>query len=167
MFNRVMLIGNLGADPDIKFSGNGTAIANMRLAVNDNRKDASGQTIQNTYWFTAVAFGKTAEVISSYCSKGSKVGIDGKLIQREWEDNSGQKRSSVEIRVDHIELLSGQNNGQSQGQGQGQGQQANRQQPPPQNRPQGQQGGYGAPPPPPRGSTQGGYKPPPDDDIPF
>jgi len=171
MFNSVAIIGNLGADPDIRYAASGTAIANIRLAVNDHRKDQQGNTIQQTYWFTAVAFGKVAEVIGNYCQKGSKVGIQGKLVQREWEDQSGQKRSTVEIRIDSLELL-GSKNGDSQGQHQGQ--QGYQQAPPPPPPPpqQQRQGQPNRQPPPP---SQGGYNqqgawngPPPEDDmIPF
>ncbi len=183
MHNIVSIIGNLGADPDIKYSANGTAIANLRIAVNDYRKDQNGNSQQQTYWFSAVAFGKTAEIVGQFTSKGHKIGIIGKLVQREWEDQGGNKRSSVEIRIDSVELLSGTGNGASQGQGQNNGyqngQQGQRQQ-------GGQQNRGAPPPPPPQGQggyqpqgggyqSQGGYTkgqyndtvPPPEDDIPF
>ncbi len=170
MFNSVAIIGNLGADPDIRYAASGTAIANIRLAVNDHRKDQSGNTVQQTYWFTAVAFGKVAEVIANYCQKGSKVGIQGKLVQREWLTDDGQKRNAIEIRIDSLELL-GSKNGDSQGHHQ-QGYQQGYQQPPPPPPPrqQSQPGQPNRQPPPP---PQGGYQqpayngPPPDDDIPF
>ncbi|MHC1728555.1 MAG: single-stranded DNA-binding protein [Syntrophobacteraceae bacterium] len=168
MHNVVSIIGHLGADPEIKYTPSGTCIANLRLAVNEHRKNqATGESTQQTHWFTAVAFGKTAEVVANFCNKGGKIGIIGKLVQREWQPAEGPKRSVVEIRVDSIELLNSQNqqNGQSQGQGQ--------QQRPPTSNNQGQN--RSAPPPPPPSRSNGysqqpqntqGY-PPPDDDIPF
>ena len=164
MFNRVCLIGNLGADPEIKYAPSGTCIANIRLAVNDKRKDSNGQQIEETYWFQATAFGKIAEVIANYTSKGSRLGIDGKLIQRTWQDQSGNNRQSIEIRVDGVELLSvPRNDGQSQNNGH-QNQNRGNGNPPPsqrsQNRSQGN-GRSGPPPPPP------GYQQTDDSDIPF
>jgi single-strand DNA-binding protein len=167
MFNRVCLIGNLGADPEIKYAPSGTCIANIRLAVNDKRKDASGQQLEETYWFQATAFGKIAEVLANYANKGSKIGVDGKLIQRNWEDAQGNKRQSIEIRIDSVELLASQNagnggNGHSQSNGQQTRNQGNPP-PPPQNQHRQQNnraGGY-PPPPPDRGYQQ------PVDDIPF
>lgn len=165
MFNRVCLIGNLGADPEIKYAQSGTCIANIRLAVNDKRRDSTGNTVEETYWFNATAFGKTAEVLANFSSKGSKLGIDGKLIQRNWEDNNGNKRQSVEIRIDSVELISSPNhhNGHSQGsdnqnRGQDQGSDQGR-------RAGGSRGGY-------QQDNRGGYDntpppPPMDDGIPF
>ena len=152
MLNRVIIVGNLGADPDIRYAQSGTAIANIRIAVNEKRKDQNGETIENVHWFRVTAFGKTAEVIANYTSKGSRIGIDGKLTQRTWEDQSGNKRESIEIRAEAIELLSpSQQNGQSAGNG---SHQRSSNPPPPPN-------GRGTPPPPPPASHQ--Y----DDDIPF
>ena len=167
MFNRVCLIGNLGADPEIKYAPSGTCIANIRLAVNDKRKDSNGQQIEETYWFQATAFGKIAEVLANYSNKGSRIGIDGKLIQRTWQDTNGNNRQSIEIRIDSVELLSLPNNGQGQGNGQQNHNRGNSAPPPPQgnnyqSRPQTQGNGRGTPPPPPPG-----YRPPPEDDIPF
>ena len=158
MFNRVCLIGNLGADPEIKYAASGTCIANVRLAVNEKRKDQNGNQVEETYWFNATAFGKIAEVLANYTTKGSRIGIDGKLIQRTWQDQSGNNRQSIEIRIDSVELLSSPNSGQ-----QNQNRQSNPPAPPPaqenQNRQQ-PQGNRGAPPPPPQDYDR-------DSDIPF
>jgi single-strand DNA-binding protein len=153
MHNCLALIGNLGADPDIRYAGSGTCVANLRLAVNDYGKDSNGNRVQKTYWFTCVAFGTTAEILGQYAAKGHKIGVVGKLIQREWEDQSGNKRSAIEVRIDTVELL-GAPGGNSKGQSQNQA--ANRQ--PPQ-----RAGGNGVseslPPPPPDFD--------PSDDVPF
>lgn len=163
MFNRVCLIGNLGADPDIRYAPSGTCVANIRLAVNDKRKDQNGQQIEETYWFQATAFGKIAEVLANYSNKGSRIGVDGKLIQRTWQDAAGNNRTSVEIRIDSVELLSVPNNN---GQGQGNGHRGTNPPPPPQNntRPQTQGNGRSNPPPPP---PPGNYRQPGEDEIPF
>ncbi|MCE5333754.1 MAG: single-stranded DNA-binding protein [Desulfobacteraceae bacterium] len=167
MLNAVCIVGNLGADPEIRYAASGTCIANLRIAVNDKRKDQSGNLIEETYWFTATAFGKTAEVCANYTHKGSKIGIQGKLIQRTWQDQSGNNRSVVEIRVDSLELLGSKENNQGQ-------------QPPAtngQSRPQTQQHGSNPPPPPPPAGQPPYYQPQgnqpdpnysrPNDDIPF
>jgi single-strand DNA-binding protein len=125
MVNSVTLIGNVGADPDIRYAANGTCIANLRLAVNDFYNDSAGQKVQKTYWFNMAAFAKTAEVVANYVSKGSKIGIVGKLIQREYQAKDGTNRSVVEIRIDSLELL-----GKKDGAGNSDGQQ-NRQPPNP------------------------------------
>lgn len=105
MLNNVTLIGNLGQDPDVRFSAAGLAICNLNLAVSEFYKDQAGESQKRTHWFRATAFGRTAEVAQQYLQKGSRVGISGQLIQRTWQDQNGGNRSSVEIRVNQLELL--------------------------------------------------------------
>ena len=105
MLNNVTLIGNLGQDPDTRFSAGGLAICNLNIAVSEFYKDQSGESQKRTHWFRATAFGRTAEVAQQYLQKGSRVGISGQLIQRTWQDQNGGNRSSVEIRVNQLELL--------------------------------------------------------------
>ena len=107
--NNISIIGTLGRDPEIATTPNGTTIAKFSIAVNDGFGDK-----QKTYWFNCVAFGKTAETIQRYVTKGGKVGITGKLSQSKWDTQDGQKRSSVEIIVNIIDLLTPRN--QTQGQ---------------------------------------------------
>ena len=94
MMNTVVIVGNLGHDPELKYLANGTAVSNFRIAVNDPYKDNSGNKVERTYWIPCVAWGKTAEVLANYCSKGSRVGVTGNLTSREWEDANGNKRSA-------------------------------------------------------------------------
>ena len=120
MINSVVIVGTLGQHPEVRYSAQGLAIANLNLAVSEFWKNPQGETEKRTHWFRATAFGKTAEVAQQYLRKGSRVGIQGSLVQRSWEDQqSGQKRSSVEVRVNNLEFLSSaQNGGQSGGRGQ-------------------------------------------------
>jgi len=123
MLNQVCIAGNLGADPELRYSQAGLAITNLNIAVNEHYKDGNGEPQKRTHWFRAAAFGRTAEIAAEYLQKGSKVGIAGKLVQRTWQDDQGNNRSSVEIRIDQLELLgSGNGNGnQPQGEGRQQG----------------------------------------------
>ncbi len=111
MHNVVSLIGNLGADPELRYLQDGKPVANIRLAVSDYYKDKNGERQQKTYWFTCVAWNKNAEVLSKYTQKGSKIAVIGKLTTREWEDQNGNKRVNTEVIVNDIELLSRMQNG--------------------------------------------------------
>ncbi len=95
--NKVLLIGNLGADPEIKYSPSGTAIANLRIATTENRKNKDGEWEEFTEWHRVVMFGKRAETCKDYLKKGSKIFIEGRLQTRSWEDQNGQKRYSTDI----------------------------------------------------------------------
>lgn len=95
--NKVMIIGNLGNDPEIKYSNTGTAIATFNIATTENRRDSEGNWEEKTEWHRVVMFGKQAEVCKDYLHKGSKVYVEGRLQTRSWEDQSGQKRYTTEI----------------------------------------------------------------------
>jgi len=95
--NKVMLIGNLGADPEIKYAPSGTPIANLRIATTENRKNKDGDWEEVTEWHRVVIFGRQAEVCKDYLRKGSKVYVEGRLQTRSWDDQSGQKRFLTEI----------------------------------------------------------------------
>jgi len=95
--NKVMLIGNLGNDPEIKYAPSGTPIANLRLATTDNRRNKDGEWEENTEWHRIVMFGKQAEICKDYLRKGSKIYVEGRLQTRSWDDQSGQKRYMTEI----------------------------------------------------------------------
>jgi len=95
--NKVMLIGNLGQDPEIKYSPSGTAIANLRIATTENKKGKDGSWEEQTEWHRVVMFGKTAETCKNYLHKGSKVYIEGRLQTRSWDDKDGQKKYMTEI----------------------------------------------------------------------
>lgn len=95
--NKVMIIGNLGADPEIKYTPNGTAVANLRIATAENRKNKEGEWEERTEWHRIVLYSRLAENAKDYLHKGSKVYIEGRIETRSWEDQSGQKRYMTEI----------------------------------------------------------------------
>ena len=146
--NKVILIGNLGQDPEVRFTPSGTAVANLNLATSDTWMDRqSGQRQERTEWHRVVLFNKTAEIAQQYLKKGSKVYIEGRLQTRKWQDQNGQDRYGTEIVANDMQMLDGRS-GDYQGGGAPQGgyaQQAPAQQAPPQQH-------YGQQPP-----QQGGY----------
>ncbi|MBF0628854.1 MAG: single-stranded DNA-binding protein [Magnetococcales bacterium] len=95
--NKVQLIGNLGADPEVRFTQDGRPIANLNIATSDSWKDKQGQPQERTEWHRVVIFGKLAEIAQQYCRKGGKVYIEGQLQTRKWTDNQGQDRYTTEI----------------------------------------------------------------------
>mgnify|MGYP001452006217 CR=1 FL=1 len=133
--NKVILIGNLGQDPEVRFTPSGTAVANLNLATSDTWMDRqSGQRQERTEWHRVVLFNKTAEIAQQYLKKGSKVYIEGRLQTRKWQDQNGQDRYSTEIVANDIQMLDSRG-GDFQGGGAPQGgyaQQAPAQQAPPQ-----------------------------------
>ena len=114
MLNQVAVIGNLGQDPEVRYTQSGLAVANLNLAVSEHYKDGSGEAQKRTHWFKATAFGRTAEIAGQYLNKGSRVGIAGQLVQRTWQDQAGNNRSTVEIRIAQLELLGAPANGGKQ-----------------------------------------------------
>ncbi|HEY1419103.1 MAG TPA: single-stranded DNA-binding protein [Candidatus Dormibacteraeota bacterium] len=106
MVNKVLLIGNLVADPEVKATPKGTYVANIRLATNTYKgKDDDGNAREQTEFHHLVAFGKTAEFAGQYLHKGRQMYVEGRLQTRTWEDTAGQKRSRTEVVVDHLEAL--------------------------------------------------------------
>ncbi len=95
--NKVMLIGNLGSDPEIKYSQSGTAFANIGLATSENRKNSDGEWEDRTEWHRVTMIGRQAELCKDYLHKGSKIYIEGRLQTRSWEDKNGQKHYATEI----------------------------------------------------------------------
>lgn len=95
--NKVQLIGNLGADPEVRFTQDGRPIANLRIATSESWKDQQGQMQERTEWHRVVIFGKLAEIAQQYLRKGSKVYIEGQLQTRKWTDNQNQERYSTEV----------------------------------------------------------------------
>jgi single-strand DNA-binding protein len=119
--NKVILVGRLGADPDIRYSPNGVAVAKFNIATNDYvSAGAEGNREERTEWHRIVTFGKTAEFCGNYLAKGRQVYIEGSIRTNQWDDPQGQKRYFTEIIAREIQLL-GSGEGQGQGQGQGQG----------------------------------------------
>jgi single-strand DNA-binding protein len=110
--NKVMLIGNLGADPEIRHTPGGSAVANFRMATTEVFKDRGGNTQQKTEWHRIVAWARLAEICEQYLRKGHRVYIEGRIQTREWEDQkSGQKRWSTEIVATNMLMLSGRGEG--------------------------------------------------------
>ncbi len=102
--NRVLLIGNLTKDPELRYTPTGTAVANLRLAVNSSFKDQSGQRKEETCFVTVVVWAKQAETCQQYLKKGRPVFIEGRLIYRSWEAE-GKTRSIMEVRADRVQFL--------------------------------------------------------------
>lgn len=125
--NRVTLIGNLGDDPELRYTGSGTAVVSMSLATNETYTDSDGNEVQNTEWHDVTAWGRLAEVCSEYLEKGQQVYFEGKLQTREWEDRDGNTRYSTEVKAREMKFLSGGGDMPSGG-GSSQGQQQKSQQ---------------------------------------
>jgi len=114
--NKVILLGNVGKDPEIRSTPGGTMVASFTLATSDRQKDAQGNWQDRTEWHNLVAFTRTAEIIRDYVKKGSKLYIEGKIQTRSWDDKeTGAKRYRTEIIVNDLSLLSGRDEGGSSG----------------------------------------------------
>jgi single-strand DNA-binding protein len=145
--NKVILIGNLGADPEVRYMPSGTAVANMRIATTEQWRDrGSGENQEHTEWHRVARFGKLGEIAQQYLRKGAKVYIEGKIRTRKWQGQDGQDRYSTEIVADQMQMLDSRSGGGSV--------------------PFDEPGG-GAPPPQQGGGGSGMDKPDFDDDIPF
>jgi len=105
MVNKAILIGRLGADPEVRYTPDGLMITNFNLATDESRKDKSGERIQKTEWHRIVTFGKLAEIAGKYLSKGKMVFIEGRIQTRSWEDKDGNKRSTTEIIASNMRML--------------------------------------------------------------
>lgn len=105
--NLVALTGRIGKDPEVRYTGGGTAVANTRMAVSRRRKGKDGERQDDTTWVTLVFWDKLAELVSNYVAKGSQIAVRGELQVRQWDDKQGQKRESTEIRVHDLTLLGG------------------------------------------------------------
>lgn len=160
--NKVILIGNLGADPETKFMPSGGAVTNIRLATSESWKDKnSGQMQERTEWHRVVFFNKLGEIAGEYLKKGSKVYIEGSLRTRKWQAQDGSDRYSTEIVADQMQMLDGRGDSGSGSSAGSSGYGARDQQqasPAPAAQNQGQSGGYSAPAP-----AAADF----DDDIPF
>lgn len=106
MINKVILIGNLGADPEIRYTQSGTPVVNFRIATTERWKGQDGQQQENTEWHQIVAWRRLAEICAEYLSKGSKVYIEGKLQTRKWQDQNGNDRYTTEIVARDMQMLS-------------------------------------------------------------
>jgi len=105
--NKVILVGNLGKDPEVRYAPSGDAIANVTLATTENWKDKNGEKQEKTEWHRVSFFGKTAEVVGQYLKKGSQVYVEGRIQTRKWTDKEGQERYTTEIVADKMQMLGG------------------------------------------------------------
>lgn len=105
MLNKIMLIGNLGKDPEMNYTQGGSALTKFSLAVNRSYKTSSGEKRDETEWFNIVAWDKLAETCNTYLHKGSKVFVEGRLTQRKYTDKNGVERTAIEITAQDVEFL--------------------------------------------------------------
>ena len=105
--NKVILIGRLGQDAELKYTPSGVAVATFSIATNENWKDKEGGDVEKTEWHRIVAWRKLAEICGEYCKKGQLVYIEGKLQTRTWDDKNGVKRYTTEVTADTMQLLGG------------------------------------------------------------
>lgn len=131
--NKVILIGNLGQDPEIRYMQNGKAVANLSIATSESWNDQQGQKQEKTEWHRITAYDKLAEIIGEYVKKGSKIYVEGKLQTRKWQDQQGQDRYTTEVIINQMQMLDGKKDG---GNGGGHPAQPARQQSTPQRQPQ-------------------------------
>ena len=103
--NKVILIGNLGRDPELRYTQSGQAVANFTLATNESWTNRNGEREEHTEWHRIVAWAKLAEICGEYLSKGKQVYVEGRLQTREWEDKEGNKRHTTEIKADKLLML--------------------------------------------------------------
>jgi single-strand DNA-binding protein len=105
MKNRVQLIGHVGNDPEIKTLDGGRKVANLNIATNDSYKNDKGEKVEKTEWHPLVAWGKTAEIIEQFVTKGKQIAIDGKLTHRSYDDKNGEKRFVTEVVVSEVHFF--------------------------------------------------------------
>lgn len=105
--NKVILVGNLGKNPEMRYTQGGAAVANMTLATTERYTDKSGQKQEQTEWHRVVAFGKLAEICGQYLTKGRQIYIEGRIQTRQWQDQQGQKRYTTEIVANNMQMLGG------------------------------------------------------------
>lgn len=153
--NKVILIGNLGTDPEVRYMPQGGAVANLTVATSESWTDkATNERKEQTEWHRVVIYQRLAEIAGEYLRKGSKVYIEGKLKTRKWQDKDGVERYTTEIIANELQMLDGRGEGQQQGGGMGGGQQGGYQ------KPAAPQGGYqqAAPQQAYQAPAQGGYQ---------
>lgn len=110
--NKVTLIGNLGADPEVRYTASGSAVANVRLATAESWRDReSGEQQERTEWHRVVFFGRLAEIVEQYLRKGSQVYVEGRLQTRKWQDRDGNDRYTTEIVANEMQMLGGRGGG--------------------------------------------------------
>ena len=114
--NKVILLGNLGADPEVRYMTNGEAMANIRMATTETWRDkATGDKKDATEWHRVVFFGRLAEIVKEYLKKGSSVYIEGRIRTRKWQDKEGQERYTTEIEANEMQMLGSRQSASSSG----------------------------------------------------
>lgn len=111
--NKVMLIGRLGADPEVRYTQSNTAVATLNLATTERYKDSNGELQESTEWHRIVAWGRLAEICQQYMKKGGQIYVEGSLQTRAWEDKEGQKRYTTEVKALSIQMLDSKSDGGS------------------------------------------------------
>lgn len=111
--NKVILVGNLGRDPEVRYMPNGEAVCNFSIATTDSWKDKSGQKQERTEWHNIVMYRKLAEIAGEYLKKGRPVYVEGRLQTRKWQTKEGQDRYTTEIIADQMQMLGGRDSGGS------------------------------------------------------
>jgi single-strand DNA-binding protein len=152
--NKVLLLGNLGRDPEVRYTASGKAVATFTIATSQRWKDQDGNDQERTEWHRVVAWGRLGEVCGEYLSKGKQVFIEGRIQSREWEDQDGNKRTTVEIIANDMIMLGGGNYSQDRA-----AEPSPRRQGPPASRGSGEGSR--------RSDDRSYHPPPPEDDIPF
>lgn len=109
--NKVIIVGNLGQDPELRYTGSGTAVCNLRIATNESYKDSSGEWVDRTEWHSVVAWARLAEICNEYLKKGSQVYIEGSLQTRNYDDKDGITRYTTEIKAREMMMLGGRGDG--------------------------------------------------------
>ena len=115
MLNKIMIIGNLGSDPELRYTQSGTPVASFRVATTEKWKDKGGQMQEQTEWHSCNAWSKLAEICGNYLKKGSKVYIEGSVHTRKWQDQEGKDRYSTEVKVREMKMLDGKKDSQQPG----------------------------------------------------
>lgn len=114
--NQCNFIGRIGRDIELKYTANGSAVANFSIAVGDDYKDKNGAKVEQTNWVNIVAFGKGAELLNQYCGKGSKIYVSGKQVTRKWDDRDGNTKYTTEVVCDNFQFLDSKGDSPQQGQ---------------------------------------------------
>jgi len=113
-YNKVLLMGNLTKDPELRYTPQGAAVANLRLAVNRKYRDKNQELKEDVCFITAVVWNKQAETCNQYLHKGSGVFVEGRLASRSWEDNTGAKRNVIEVKAERVQFLGAPGQGKPQ-----------------------------------------------------
>ena len=115
MVNKVILIGNVGADPEVRYLDGGVAVANLRLATTERYKNKNGENVDQTEWHNIVLWRGLAEIVEKYVKKGMRLYIEGRIRTRSWDDQNGNKRYTTEIYADNMQMLSSRQEGDTGG----------------------------------------------------